>query len=204
MSKFVKDLVTNHLKSRLQGANDALLMNIVGLDAGATSKLRQELRKKKIQMTLVKNSLARRATEGTALAPAFEGAKGTLAVLWGGEDIVSLSKEVARLMELKEFAKFEARGGAMDGSKMAADDIKLVAKWPSRTEQLSLLLGQILSPGATLVGQLTSVGGALASQISQKAEGEEASAEAPAGDAVSADVPPAGDAPAAEAPAAPA
>ena len=69
MSKFVKDLVTSHLKNRLQGATDALLVNIVGLNAGATSKLRQELRKKKIQMTLVKNSLARRATEGTALAP---------------------------------------------------------------------------------------------------------------------------------------
>jgi len=48
------------------------------------------------------------------------------------------------------------------------------ASGPSRTEQLSLLLGQILSPGANLVSQLGSVGGALASQIEQRGEGEEA------------------------------
>ena len=40
-------------------------------------------------------------------------------------------------------------------------------------EQLSLLVGQILSPGADLVSQLTSMGGALASQIEQKGEGAE-------------------------------
>ncbi len=42
---------------------------------------------------------------------------------------------------------------------------------------MSLLVGQILSPGAKLVSQLTRVGGALASQIEQKGEGEEEEAD---------------------------
>ena len=61
-----------------------------------------------------------------------------------------------------------------------------VAKWPSRTEQLSLLSGQILSPGANLASQLISAGGALASQIKQKAEPEEGG-EAPAAEAPAAE-----------------
>ena len=54
---------------------------------------------------VVKNSLARRATEGTRLGPAFDGADGTLALLWGGDDIVSLTKEVVRIAGLKEFER---------------------------------------------------------------------------------------------------
>ncbi len=70
----------------------------------------------------------------------------------------------------------------MDGEQISADQIAEVAKWPTRTEQLSLLLGQILSVGSRLNGQLIAVGGALASQIAEKAKGgeEEAAAEAAA------------------------
>ena len=61
----------------------------------------------------------------------------------------------------------------MDGEQLTAPQVEQVSKWPSRTEQLSILLGQILSPGAMLASQLNSVGGALASQIEQKAGDEE-------------------------------
>ena len=55
--------------------------------------LRKQLREKNIQLVMVKNSMARRATEGTPLAAAFESMEGSLAVVWGGEDIISLAKE---------------------------------------------------------------------------------------------------------------
>ncbi len=55
--------------------------------------------------------------------------------------------------------------------------VKEVSSWPSREEQLSLLIGQILGPGAKLAAQLLGPGGALASQIKQKSEEEEKSAE---------------------------
>jgi ribosomal protein L10 len=178
MSKFVKSLVTDHLKHRLDGVSDLLLLNVSGLNAYQAYKLRKDFRGKKIELLMVKNSLARRATEGTALAPAFEGLTGSTALVFGGEDIISLAKEVARLLKEKEFAKLEARGGVMDGARLSSEQVVEVSKWPSRTEQLSLLVGQILSPGATLANQLNAAGGALASQIKQK--GEESEGEAPA------------------------
>jgi large subunit ribosomal protein L10 len=170
MSKSVKELVTRELRSQLAGVNDVLLVNVVGLDAIRTTKLRRELRTKNIHIEVVKNSLARRATEGTVLAPAFEGASGTLAIVWGAEDIVSLAKEITRFSELKEFEGFQTRGGAMDGAKLSDKEVKDVSKWPTRHEQLSLLVGQILSPGATLAGQLIAMGGTLAGQIKQRVE----------------------------------
>jgi large subunit ribosomal protein L10 len=170
MSKFVKELITKDLRKRLDGVEDALVVDVIGLKNEKNVALRQRLRKKNIHLLVVKNSLARRATEGTRLAPAFEIAQGTMALIWGGEDIISLAKEVIKIAEDKEFAPFAPKGGVMDGQPLAGEQIKAVSKWPSRMEQLSILSGQILSPGATLSAQLLSAGGKLASQIKKKSE----------------------------------
>ncbi|MEE8450288.1 MAG: 50S ribosomal protein L10 [Thermoguttaceae bacterium] len=172
MSKYVKNLITDHLRKSLAGVNDALLVNMIGLDANANNRLRTELQEKNISVMVVKNSLAARATEGTSLGMMFEGHAGTAAICWGSEDIVSLAKEVVRLAGDEQFEAFEPRGGMMDGEQLTAEQVAEVSKWPSRTEQLSLLVGQILSPGANLASQLGSPAGALASQIEQIAEGE--------------------------------
>jgi len=167
--------LSDHLKSRLDGVSDLLVVDVMGMKSNTTVELRKKLRQKKINLLVVKNSLARRATEGTTLAPAFEGVEGSAAVVWGGEDIVSLAKEITKLTEDKQFDKLSAKGGVMDGSRLSAAQVKEVSKWPSRAEQLSILVSQILSPGATLSAQLLSPGAKLASQVKKKSEGEEAS-----------------------------
>jgi len=171
MSKYVKDLITLNLRDRLKGVDDALLVDMIGLDANVNNRLRAEFRDKKIHVVVVKNSLARRATEGMPLAVVFDGLTGTSAVCWGCEDIVSLAKEVTRLAKDESMAPFRARGGVMDGEALSAQQVQEISKWPSREEQLGLLMGQILGPGAALASQLIGPGGALASQIAQ--EGEE-------------------------------
>jgi large subunit ribosomal protein L10 len=170
MSKYLKNLITDELKNRLDGVTDAFVCDVVGMEANSNVELRKQLREKNMHLLVVKNSLARRATEGSALGPAFEGAEGSLAVVWGGEDVVSLAKVITRLAEDAKFKPFAPKGGVMDGAPLSADDVKAVSKWPSREEQLSILVGQILSPAATLSAQLLSPGSKLASQIKQKGE----------------------------------
>ncbi len=172
MSKYVKDLVSKEIAHRLEGVGDALLVNVVGLDAGKTFVLRRRLREKNIELLVIKNSLARRATEGTPLAAAFQGVEGTLAMVWGSEDFVSLTKEITSLDGSAEFPTFQTRGGVMDGEHLSADRVKAVSLWPSRQEQIRILLGQILSPGASLASQLLGPGRSLASQIKEKAKDE--------------------------------
>jgi len=165
MSKLVKNMITRDLQQRWEGVDDALLVDVAQLEAKDTVELRNQLREKSIHRRVVKNSL-------TALGPAFEGVTGTTAVVWGAEDIVSLAKEVTRLASRPEFEKFEAKGGVMEGARMGPEEVKQVSKWPSRTEQLSILMGQVLSPAATLSGQLLAGGANLASQIEQCSEKE--------------------------------
>ena len=71
MSKLVKNLLVDDLKGRLKGVNDLIVVSLGRLDGTKTTQLRQTLRKKKIHLQLIKNSLARRATLDTPLAPAF-------------------------------------------------------------------------------------------------------------------------------------
>ena len=173
MSKFVKDLMSKDLANRLDGVEDCVLADVIGMDANSSSSLRKRLREKGIGLMVVKNSMAKKATEGTSLAAAFEGIRGTHAVLWGAEDFVSLVKEVAELdKDGNDYENFEARGGVMDGEQLTPDRVREISRWPSRSEQLSLLVGQILGPGATLSAQLIGPGGQLASQIKQVSETE--------------------------------
>src|ERR1700742_1970930 len=118
MSKFVKNLITDDLRGRLSGVENALLVSVAGLDANKNSRLRKTLRDKKINLVVIKNSLARRAAEGTPLAAAFEHMEGSLAVVWGCEDIVALAKEITALAGDKQYEKFAPRGGVMDGGRL--------------------------------------------------------------------------------------
>jgi ribosomal protein L10 len=102
-------------------------------------------------------------------------------MVWGTDDIVSLAKAVTTYVEDAKWAPLQTRGGVMDGQHLNADQVREVSKWPSREEQLSILVGQILSPGANLAAQLIGPGGALASQIKQKGEAEEGEAAPAAG-----------------------
>jgi large subunit ribosomal protein L10 len=52
--------------------------------------------------------------------------------------------------------------------------VKEVSKWPSRQEQISLLVGQILGPGATLSGQLVGPARKIAGQVKKMVENQEA------------------------------
>ena len=172
MSKFVKEIITRDIANALEGVEDCLVVNVIGMDANQTVALRKRLREKDISLMVVKNSLAARACAGSSLAPAFEGISGSSAVVWGAEDFISLAKEVAELDKSEEYEVFEARGGVMDGEQLTPEKVKAISKWPNRAEQLSILSGQLLSPGANLSAALLGPGKLLASQVKQKSEEE--------------------------------
>ena len=61
MSKFVKNIITEELKKRLGGVENALLVNLVGMQVNDSNKLRAVLAEKDVRVMVVKNSLAARA-----------------------------------------------------------------------------------------------------------------------------------------------
>ena len=174
MSKYVKKLLTSEIQNRLEGVQDAIIADVIGMNSDATFRIRKLLREKNIQMLVVKRSIASRAAEQTSLRPLFEEKQGSVAVVWGCEDFVSLAKEVAAVVKNEQqFPKFTLKGGVMDGEGLSAEQVLAVSKWPSRQEQIALLVGQILGPGSTLSAQLLGPGSKLAGQIKKLVEDKE-------------------------------
>ena len=172
MSKFVKQLVTKDIAKRLDGVQYLMLVGLTGINANKTVGLRATLADKGIDMMVIKNSMAKRATEGTVLAAAFQDIAGPCAVCWGANDIVSLAKELVKLTKDKTLQGFEIRGALLDAEYLEGAQAIEISKWPTREEQIAIVLGQILGVGAKLSGQFISFGGKLASQIEKIAEGE--------------------------------
>ena len=171
MSKFVKQLVTDDIAKRLDGVPYLMLVGLTGIDANKIAVLRATLAAKGINLLVIKNSLAKRATGGTVLAPGFQDMKGAYALCWGATDIVTLAKELVKLTKEKNLQGFEIRGAVLDGESLGAAQAVDISKWPTREEQIAILLGQILGVGAKLSGQFIAFGGKIASQI-EKIAGE--------------------------------
>ena len=99
-------------------------------------------------------------------------------MVWGGEDFVSLAKELVALHKKPEYEKFTAKGGVMEGEKLTAGK-------SHRGQQVAEPRGpdqhrtgtDSLARLASCFRQINAPGGKLLSQIKKKSEGEEAAAQ---------------------------
>lgn len=177
MSKRIKEMIAGDLKQRLGETRDFLVVDCAKLPAFKTNTLRLNLRKQNIRMLSVKNSLARKTLKEMGLGGAGDILKGPSVLVWGANDIVALSKEIAK--QAKDLKELEIKGGLLDGAPLTAPDVDAISKGPSREETIGRIVMLLLSPGAQLAGALLGPGGYVTGQvkaISEKTEGEAAPA----------------------------
>lgn len=161
MSKYVKDLITKDLSTRFEGLDGVGVINPRGVDATKTNLLRRRLREKGLRMTVVKNSLARRAVEGSKLTGFDKLLDGASAVVYGKDASISA---LARLLldEKKADDKIELRGIFFDGEAFAGEaGVKTVSTMPTREEAVANIVAAILGPGKKLAAALKGPGGTL-------------------------------------------
>jgi large subunit ribosomal protein L10 len=202
MSKTVKNLIMKELTAKLGESDAVAVINPRGIDAIKNNHIRRKLHDKGVKMTVVKNTLAKRAVGGGKLKGFDVLLDGPSAVIYGKASI----SEIARILldEKKTIEKLELRGIFFDGEIYAGDKgVEQVSKLPTRQEAIGLLVAALLGPGKKLAGALKGPGGKLGAvlkSIEEKAKerGDAAPAEA-AAPAVAAEAAPA----APEAPAAP-
>jgi large subunit ribosomal protein L10 len=172
MSKRIKELLVTDLQQRIGDTSEMLVVDGSRLDAISDNRFRLGLREKDIRILTVKNSMALRAlhsAEVTALDPILEGPS---SLVFGGEDIVSLSKEVAGWARELGDGLLEIKGGMLEGITLSASDVDELSKSPSREELIGQIAGLLLSPGATIAGSLLGPGGLVAGSIEAIADGE--------------------------------
>ncbi|HUW83767.1 MAG TPA: 50S ribosomal protein L10 [Phycisphaerae bacterium] len=172
MSRRVKDLTTEELRSRYEGVDSVLLVDPTGIDANMNNALRGDLRSKSVRLQVVKNSLARRAFAGGPLEPMGPLLEGPNALVTGGDSIVDAAKVVADWGK-KKVGLLKIRGAMVEGEVLGAAEASELAKMPGRRELHQQVVGLSLSPGARLVGALMGPAGVIAGclrAIIEKAE----------------------------------
>lgn len=180
MSKQVKNLITRELSTRLKDMEGVAVINPRGINAIKNNLIRRRLHEKGLRMMVVKNTLARRATEGTALKGFDKLLNGPSAVVYGKASVPSIARAV--LAEKKADDTLELRGVFFDGEVYEGDKgVKRVSELPTREEAIGLLVSAILGPGAALAGALKGPGGTLGAMlktIEEKAKEKEGGAAA--------------------------
>ncbi len=167
MSKPVKGLVTEELRSRYNGLSSACVVDLTGLDVAAQEKLRRTLRAKSATLEVVKNSLARRALADGLLAPLGKALEGPCALVTSRESLI----DIARLLTdaAKEFNKLKLKQAIFDGDPSLMT-VEQLAKLRGRKELLGELAMLIGSPGRAIAGCLRSPGGKIAGCLKTMAE----------------------------------
>ena len=149
-----KQAMVSEVSGQLKGAQAVIVAEYRGLNVESVTQLRSKARKSGLYLRVLKNTLARRAVQGTPFEKLTDEMSGPL--------MYGISKDpVAGAKVMSEFAKdhelFVIKAGAMPGSLMSAKDIKALALLPSREELLAKLMGTMQAPVAKLVRTMNEV-----------------------------------------------
>ena len=149
-----KQAMVSEVAAKLAGAQAVIVAEYRGLNVERVTQLRVRARKSGLYLRVLKNTLARRAVQGTPFEKLTEQMSGPL--MYG-----IAADPVAGAKVLSEFAKenelFVIRGGVMPNAVMSAKEIKALAALPSREELLAKLVGTLQAPIAKLVRTLNEV-----------------------------------------------
>jgi len=132
----------------------AVVTHYRGLTVDQMNQLRSTLRQAGSSLLVVKNTLARRAAEGTDLAVASHLFVGPTAIAYGN-DPVALAKAVSTFAKKND--KLVVLGGVLDGSCIGESEVTALASLPSKEVLLSKLLGSLQSPISRFVRTLSEV-----------------------------------------------
>ena len=156
-------------------AADALSLVIAdarGCTVEAMTGLRKQAREASVSMRVVRNTLAKRAVEGTEFECAQESFVGPSLLAFSMED----PGAAARIF--KDFAKdneaFEVKALAVSGQLLGAESIDVLAKLPTREQALSQLMSVMQAPVAKLVRTMNEVPGKLVRTLAAVRDQKEA------------------------------
>src|SRR5256885_1124349 len=126
MSKYVKELMIDQLRSDLNGTRSVLILDLKGLDGVTEHQLRRDLRKKAIKLRGLEDPVAGRGFSAMGMGGLAQVLGGPSVVAWGGAGVAELTQEVsARVKTLK---KPEIKGGAVDGIVVGPAQVEAITK----------------------------------------------------------------------------
>ncbi|MCQ2567342.1 MAG: 50S ribosomal protein L10 [Mogibacterium sp.] len=165
-AKKAKQVVIDEIKERFDSAVSVVAVDYLGLTVAEADELRTNLRKEGVKFTVYKNTLIKRAIDGTDVAAFAEGdaLKGSTALAFCTEDATASARVIAKA--IKQYKKMAFKGGVVEGQVYDKEMIEEFSTIPSKEELIARFMGSIQSPMTKLALTLKA--------IAEQGEGAEA------------------------------
>jgi large subunit ribosomal protein L10 len=171
LNRSEKEAVISEVTSLAAKAQTLVIAEYRGITVADMTKLRVDARSKGVTLSVLKNTLARRAVTGSAFEVVADQMTGPL--IYGfSEDAVAAAKVVADFAKTND--KLVIRAGATSGKALDVNGVKQLASIPTKEVLLAQLCGLLMSP----IARTAVVLGALAAKKGEGAGAAEAPAEA--------------------------
>ena len=167
-SKGKKKEELDDLKKDLTDAKNLFVAQFQGMTVSQDTELRIKIRDTKSKYRVVKNTLAKKAAEGTAAEAVAKTFDGSTAIAYNASDPVSLAKALSAYAKANPLFVFKA--GMVEGRVINLADIASIAAMPSKEELIAKLLFLINSPAQRLAVALNGVARNLAVVLQQAVE----------------------------------
>ena len=151
----LKKPIVEEIKANLEGAATAVVVDYRGLTVEQDTQLRKNLREAGVVYKVYKNTLMKRAFEGTDFAQLDDLLDGPSAIAISKEDATAPIRVLNNVA--KEAEALEFKGAVVEGTFYDVDGVKALASIPSRDELISKLLGSLQSPITNLARVLNQI-----------------------------------------------
>ena len=157
---------------RLRSAKLAIITEYRGLSVAQITRLRREIRHASGEYQVIKNTLVRRALQGTVFGDLEKLLEGPNGWVFAYDDPVVLSKALVKFADDND--KLRIKGGVFEGRFMDTAGVKLLSQMPSKPELQAKLLAMMNAPATQLVRLIQEPGARVVRLIEslRKAQGE--------------------------------
>ena len=173
----LKQPIVDEISAQIKDAASVVVVDARGLTVAEDTQLRKQLREAGVTYKVYKNTLMKRAFEGTDFAQLDDVLEGPSAIAVAKEDATAPARILSKFA--KTASNLEIKAGVVEGTFYDAKGMAAVASVPSREELLSKLLGSLQSPitnFARVLNQIAEQGGAAEAPAAEAAPAEEAPA----------------------------
>ena len=140
----LKQPIVAEISELLNGAASAVVVDYRGLTVAQDTELRKQLREAGVTYKVYKNTMIKRAAEGTDFAALDPDLEGPTAIAVSKEDATAPARILAEFA--KKADKLEIKGGVVEDTYYDAKGMQVIATIPSREVLLGKLLGSMQSP----------------------------------------------------------
>jgi large subunit ribosomal protein L10 len=152
---FQKKAVVAEVAEVAANAHSAIAAEYIGLTVEDMTTLRVKARESDVYLRVVKNTLARRAFEGTDFECMSDGMVGPMVLAFSQEDPGAAARVISEFA--KENDKLVAKLVSIGGELLEAGDIKRLASMPTKDQAISMLMSVMNAPVEKLARTLNEV-----------------------------------------------